>query len=220
MPLVKPQINSLADRLARKLWETGGGDRGEQAAVEWAQGELDRLKVALDLELVDARKHADGEMAAAGDNHVSFQVEHARSTRAAQPARTSAAAPETIAMKMVPRLKGSVQPAHGKDGASRRRAKLVARVTKELSILKAEPTFELDEDFDSARARYRGRRFLVFEAVTKFPHLKGEILTVKTLKRARPIALAQAIVSICETVSLSTIEQDWKKYKPKEFRSR
>src|SRR5579864_7649979 len=34
LPSVKPKINSLAGNLARKLWVTGGGDPGEQAAVE------------------------------------------------------------------------------------------------------------------------------------------------------------------------------------------
>jgi hypothetical protein len=127
-------------------------------------------------------------------------------------------APPAESVKGSPPVKGLGLSPKGR--ASRIRAKLVTKVTHELSILKAEAAFEVDDDFDSARARFRGRRFYLFEAAKTFPGLKRRILTVKNFRRVKPIALAQEIVSTSKSVSLSTIKQDWKKYKPREFRSR
>lgn len=109
---------------------------------------------------------------------------------------------------------------NGKDRASKRRAKLVAKVTKELLVLKAEPYFELPEDFDTVEAKFRRRGYYVFSAASQFPAVKGLLLTAKNTRNAKPIGLAQEIVSIAETVSTHTVFEDWKKYKPKEFRSR
>jgi hypothetical protein len=141
-----------------------------------------------------------------------------------------AAASRAAEGRVVPpaeRVNGSTQPTPIKDlrhspkgRASKGRAKLVARVTEELSVLKAEAAFEVEDDFDSARARFRGRGFYLFDAVKTFPGLKSRILTVKNFRMAKPIALAQEIVSISESASLSTIKQDWKNYKPRKFRSR
>ena len=115
--------------------------------------------------------------------------------------------------------KTKISLADGKDHKSKRRAKRVAQVLDELLVLKDE-TFESDDDFDSARARFRGRNYYVFQAVTKFPRLKSRILTLKNCGRAKPIALAQQIVSTVEGMSLSTIAQDWNKHKPGKSRRR
>jgi hypothetical protein len=104
--------------------------------------------------------------------------------------------------------------------ASKQRAKQVAKVLEELVTLKAEPQFEILQDFDAAQVKFRRRQFYVFEAAVKSPDIKALVLDVKKTKRAKPIGLAIQIVSIAEPSSKHTVARDWNRHKPSKFRNR
>jgi len=100
---------------------------------------------------------------------------------------------------------------------SERRALLVAKVIDELTVLRTEPEFQLEEDFAPVRKKYKGKLFYTFNAARKFPNLKDSILTVKS-KRGTPIGLAQQIVATCEGVRMGSIIKDWLHFKPQQYR--
>jgi hypothetical protein len=59
LPSVSAKSNSLAFKLAHRLWLTGGGRPEERAAIEESRRELARLRAELESELLSAHSHVE-----------------------------------------------------------------------------------------------------------------------------------------------------------------
>lgn len=93
------------------------------------------------------------------------------------------------------------------------RAKTVARVIKELNVLKPQ-LFEDEEEYRRLENQYSD--FLSFSIARNRPDLKRKILAIQGSRRH--IKLALEIVAGLYSVSPGTVEDDWKDCKPKSFR--
>jgi hypothetical protein len=99
--------------------------------------------------------------------------------------------------------------------AKEARAKTVAKLIKELDILKPQ-MLEEESEYNSLRARYSD--FLTFKIAERRPDLKTKILAIQS--STRHLRLAQQLAAAHHGRELSTIKDDWKRQKPTEFKRR
>jgi hypothetical protein len=102
---------------------------------------------------------------------------------------------------------------HDAEPAKRARAKTVARLVQELNDLKPQ-MFEDESEYIRLRDLYPG--FLTFEIAERRPDLKTKVLAIQG--STRHIRLAQELAGAHHGRELSTIQDDWKDFKPPEFR--
>jgi hypothetical protein len=97
--------------------------------------------------------------------------------------------------------------------AKKARACTVARIIRELDQLRPQ-MFEDQKEYDSLRMQYPD--FLAFLIADRRPDLKTKILAIRA--STRHIRLAQEIAAAHHGRQLSTIQDDWKDFKPEEFK--
>ena len=97
--------------------------------------------------------------------------------------------------------------------ASQSRALTVAKLIGELDHLKPQ-MFEDESEYNGLRAKYRD--YLAFGIADERPDLKQKILCIRSSRRH--IRLAQELAAARYGRQLSTIQADWKRCKPKEFK--
>jgi len=105
----------------------------------------------------------------------------------------------------------------GKDKSpspSEARARTVATIVKELGILK--PQMYGESDYQSLEQQNPG--FLAFAVAATRPDLRTKVLNLQDHRRF--FRLAQELAAAYHGRELSTLQTDWKKHKPKEFRRR
>jgi hypothetical protein len=93
------------------------------------------------------------------------------------------------------------------------RANTVAKLIKELNVLRPQ-MFEDESEYERLRAEYPG--FLVFKIAEQSPNLKTKVLAIQG--SIRHILLAQEFAAALHGRKVSTIQKDWKNFKPPEFR--
>jgi hypothetical protein len=98
--------------------------------------------------------------------------------------------------------------------AQQTRVAAVARLIKELDHLRPQQLFDDESEYAHLLAQYPG--FLTFKVADGRPDLKMKVLAIQG--SARHIRLAQELAAAQHGVSLATIQDDWKDYKPPEFR--
>jgi hypothetical protein len=98
--------------------------------------------------------------------------------------------------------------------AQQARARTVARLIKELNTIKAQLLSEDLDEYKRLRTQYRD--FLVFGIAEQRPDLQTKVLAISG--STRHIRLAQELAGAQHGRELSTIQQDWKHFKPAEFR--
>ena len=89
----------------------------------------------------------------------------------------------------------------------------VAKLIKELNHLKPQ-MFEDESEYNRLRDSYAD--FLTFKIAEQRPDLKKKVLAIRF--SFRHIRLAQELAAAHHGRELSTIQEDWKNYKPAEFK--
>jgi hypothetical protein len=97
--------------------------------------------------------------------------------------------------------------------AQQTRAQTVARLITELDKLKPQ-MFEDEKEYNELSAQYPD--FLAFKIAETRPDLKRKILAIRG--SVRHILLAQELTAAHYGREVSTIQEDWKNFKPVEFR--
>jgi hypothetical protein len=97
--------------------------------------------------------------------------------------------------------------------AQETRALTVARLIRELDALKPQ-MFEDKAEYEKLRAQHP--KFLAFEIAEARPDLKLKILAIRG--SIRHVRLAQELAAAHHGRQLSTIQEDWKNFKPSEYR--
>ena len=92
------------------------------------------------------------------------------------------------------------------------RAKVVAMVFRELSIIR--PDMYGESDFENLAKKHP--RFITFQVTKQNDKLRTLLVNIQAHRRY--IRLAQEIAAVRTGVALNTIQIDWKKHKPPEFR--
>jgi len=105
------------------------------------------------------------------------------------------------------------EPLNAKEVAKRARAMTVAKLIKELDTLKPQ-MFEDESEYNRLRQIYP--EFLAFRIAEQRPDLKTKILAIRG--STRHIRLAQELAGAHHGRQLSTIQDDWKDFKPAEFK--
>ena len=93
-----------------------------------------------------------------------------------------------------------------------KRARTVAKIIKELGVLK--PGMYGQSDYDHLREE--NTNFLTFKVAEKRADLQTKILNLQANRRY--YRLAQELAAAYHGRELSTLQTDWKKHKPKKFR--
>ena len=88
----------------------------------------------------------------------------------------------------------------------------VAQIIKELDILK--PAMFSNSDYEGLQQSHPA--FLTFKVATKRADLREKVLNLQGHRRH--YRLAQELAAAFYGKELSTLQTDWKKHKPKEFR--
>lgn len=96
--------------------------------------------------------------------------------------------------------------------ATQRRAATVARLIGELNTLK--PELSTEEDYNRLSKRFPN--YLCFRIARKQDSLRMKLENIQDHRQH--IRLAQEMAAAKHGVTLSTVETDWKKHKPPEFR--
>ena len=97
--------------------------------------------------------------------------------------------------------------------AKQTRAATVAALIKELNAIKPQ-MFEDEGEYKSLRGKYP--EFILFKIADGRPDLKEKVLSIRS--STRHIRLAQELAAARHGRTLSTIQDDWKKFKPAEFK--
>lgn len=97
--------------------------------------------------------------------------------------------------------------------AKKSRAITVAKLIGELNNLKPQ-MFEDDAEYSRLRAEYP--HYLTFKVADTRPDLKTKVLSVRN--SVRHIRLAQELAAAHSGRQLSTIQDDWKRHKPSNFK--
>ena len=105
------------------------------------------------------------------------------------------------------------EPSDRATAAKKARACTVAKIIRELDQLRPQ-MFEDQKEYDSLRVQYPD--FLAFLIAERRPDLKTKILAIRA--STRHIRLAQEIAAAHHGRQLSTIRDDWKDFKPEEFK--
>lgn len=92
--------------------------------------------------------------------------------------------------------------------ASQARARAVAKVIKELGVLR--PRMFSDDDYDHLRQEYS--RYMVFKVCGQHPDLKLKLESIQGHQQFK--RFAKEIVAAHYSCKYSTIEKDWKTYNP------
>lgn len=98
--------------------------------------------------------------------------------------------------------------------AKESRARTVAKLIHELDALKPQMFVDDDKEYKCLHDQYPD--FLAFRIAETRPDLKKKILAIQG--SSRHIRLAQELAAAHHGKTLSTIQDDWKDYKPAEFR--
>ena len=102
---------------------------------------------------------------------------------------------------------------HDAEVAKQARATTVAKLIKELNYLKPQM---LEDESEYNRLRVQYPDFLTFRIAEQRPDLKLKVLAIRA--STRHVRLAQELASAHHGRELSTIQDDWKDFKPEEFR--
>lgn len=94
------------------------------------------------------------------------------------------------------------------------RAETVGKIIKELNILK--PQMFGEQGYDELKTKHPG--FLTFGIADQREDLKLKLVNLQ--EHRQHIRLAQELAASFHGKQLSTIEKDWKRYKPSEFRKK
>jgi hypothetical protein len=105
------------------------------------------------------------------------------------------------------------KPLNDAEAVKQTRAQTVAKLIRELDQLKPQ-MFEDEAEYNKLRAQ--NPKFLAFEVAEQRLDLKRKILAIRGSRRH--IRLAQELAAARHGRELSTIQKDWKNYKPDEFR--
>jgi hypothetical protein len=97
--------------------------------------------------------------------------------------------------------------------AQKARAQTVARIIRELDLLRPQ-MFEDESQYERLRVKYPD--FLTFCVAEQRPDLKQKVLSIRA--SVRHIRLAQELAGGHHGRQLSTIQEDWKNFKPAEFK--
>ena len=97
--------------------------------------------------------------------------------------------------------------------AKEARAATVARIVKELNVLRPQ-MFEDESEYQRLRDQYPD--FLTFKIADERPDLKTKVLAIQG--STRHIRLAQELAGAHHERTLATIRDDWKDFKPAEFK--
>jgi hypothetical protein len=107
-----------------------------------------------------------------------------------------------------------VVPSSPTESINQSRARTVAKVIRELDILK--PLMLGPKDYLDLRPKFEG--FITFEVTEKHPALKDKLLHFQDHSR-RHYRFAQEIAAAHHGRKLATIQTDWKRFKPAEFKT-
>ncbi len=94
------------------------------------------------------------------------------------------------------------------------RAETVGKIIRELNILK--PQMFGEQNYDELKTKHPG--FLTFGIADQRNDLKLKLVNLQ--EHRQHIRLAQELAASCHGKQRSTIEKDWKRYKPIEFRKK
>jgi hypothetical protein len=108
---------------------------------------------------------------------------------------------------------GETVPSPGTESINRVRARTVAKVIEELDILR--PLILGPKDYLDLRPKFAD--FVTFEVTERHPALKDKLLHIQDHSR-RHYRLAQEIAGAYHGRKLTTIQTDWKRFKPAEFK--
>jgi hypothetical protein len=108
---------------------------------------------------------------------------------------------------------GETVPSPGTESINRVRARTVAKVIEELDILR--PLILGPKDYLDLRPKFVD--FVTFEVTEKHPALKDKLLHIQDHSK-RHYRLAQEIAGAYHGRKLATIQTDWKRFKPAEFK--
>lgn len=97
---------------------------------------------------------------------------------------------------------------------TQRRAATVARLIRELNTLKP----QMNSEADYHRLSKRFPKFLCFRIARKHDSLRTKLENIQGHRQH--IRLAQEMAAANHGATFSTIETDWKKYKPREFKKK
>jgi hypothetical protein len=97
--------------------------------------------------------------------------------------------------------------------AKRARAKAVAQILTELNILKPQM---FDDKAEYERLQHRYANFLTFQIAANRPDLLAKLLGIQG--STRHIRLAQEIAGAYYGKALATIQDEWKRHKPPDFK--
>ncbi len=95
---------------------------------------------------------------------------------------------------------------------SEARARTVAKLIKELNVLKP----QMNGESDYERLAKENPRFLTFRVADRRGDLKEKVMYIQG--HQRHIRLAQELAAAKHGMEPSTIRTDWKNHKPREFR--
>lgn len=90
----------------------------------------------------------------------------------------------------------------------------MAKVIREIGIVR--PQMYGESDYQSLAKEHN--RYLIFRVARDHPDLREKLICVQ--EHRRYYRLAQEFVAAHTGKSLNTIKIDWKKHKPREFRSK
>jgi hypothetical protein len=128
-----------------------------------------------------------------------------------RPSELSPAARE--ALRTAQQLKARAPRSDAARVAKETRAKTVARILTELNDLKPQ-MFEDQSEYSRLRAMYPD--FLTFKIAEQRHDLKTKVLAIQS--STRHVRLAQELAGAHHGRELSTIQDDWKDFKPIEFK--
>jgi hypothetical protein len=110
--------------------------------------------------------------------------------------------------------KHQIDPSPPTENRSEVRARTVAKVIEELDILR--PLIFSSKDYADLRPKFGD--FITFEVTEKHPALKEKLINFQDHSR-RHYRLAQEVAAAHHGRRLATIQTDWKRFKPAEFRT-
>jgi hypothetical protein len=171
---------------------------------------LNRLREVLDRTLQDfsPKPERAGDAGPKAVKTASAQRHQATISNPKGPGRKRGPKPD---YKTVPRV--AEKPFNHAGVAKAARAKTVARIIHELDQLKPQ-MFEDESEYNRLRAQHPD--FLTFKIAERRPDLKTKVLAIQG--STRHIRLAQELAAAHHGRQLSTIRDDWKDFKPKQFK--
>jgi hypothetical protein len=214
---------ALYDSLAREVWSI----QGRVVTPAFARMIFERLilpllavrqgSIEMEYQLKTVRTRMSDSISSPTRRRLAMKIRELRAVLAEKyeiEAKTLAIKPAASAVTNDNRAaKNVIDPSPPTESRSQVRARTVAKVIEELDILR--PLIRSSKDYSDLRPQFE--HFITFEVTEKHPALKDKLLNFQDHSR-RHYRLAQEVAAAYHGRRLATIQTDWKRYKPAEFR--